>query len=518
METHIIILLNILSAVTVMVAAIVVFFRFFRNRISHISLLILAFVILFIISTINILDYMRVLKSAEEFEQIFSVLFIPVLIFSIHSRIIRSELNLRLHSEQKFKGIFDQTFSFIGLLDKTGRVLEANSTACQFVGYETDEYKGQLFADTKWWKHSVEERARIIYSISKAAEGETVRLETFHLDKNGNKIHVDFTIKPVYDNNGDIIYLIPEGRDITETKLARLQLEMHKANLEDIIGAKTRELQFANDELQVINEELKATNEELHDKNITIKEQNEELNNTLQHLKETQNQLIQSEKMASLGILTAGVSHEINNPLNYITGGYIGLERYLKKHNMLNENEIAIFIEAIKEGTERAAKIVKGLNQFSNNTDKFIEDCYIHDILDNCILMLESKLRDRISVTKKYSPVNIYTVGNIAALHTMFTNIIINAIQAIESKGAITIESMVKDKNASIAIADSGSGITDEVLPKVLDPFFTTKPAGSGTGLGLSIAHTIVQEHKGTINIESKVNKGTVVIVTLPVI
>ena len=88
-------------------------------------------------------------------------------------------------------------------------------------------------------------------------------------------------------------------------------------------------------------------------------------------------------------------------------------------------------------------------------------------------VITESKLRDRISVTKKYSPVNIYTVGNIAALHTMFTNIIINAIQAIESKGAITIESMVKDKNASIAIADSGCGITDEVLPKVLDPFFT---------------------------------------------
>ncbi len=241
-----------------------------------------------------------------------------------------------------------------------------------------------------------------------------------------------------------------------------------------------------------------------------------ELTETLKKLQNTQANLIQSEKMASLGILTAGVAHEINNPLNYIMGGYNGIEDYLNDKN-LNNKETQTLLSIIKTGIDRAAGIVKSLNQFSRDNSAYDEICDIHPIIESCLTMLNSLLKENTTITKEFSTETLIIKGNSGKLHQVFLNIISNAAQSISEKGSISILTFRKENNIYISIKDSGSGIKKENLKKVTDPFFTTKAPGEGTGLGLSISYNIIKEHKGEITIDSKEGMGTSVNITLPI-
>lgn len=290
-----------------------------------------------------------------------------------------------------------------------------------------------------------------------------------------------------------------------------------------IISAKLEKLFFQNElkkvnkELQTGNEELQTINEELSKKSRIINDQNTELKATMQYLKETQAHLVQAEKMASLGVLTSGVAHEINNPLNYILGGYTGLENYFIKTDQLQNKNITVFLNSIKTGVDRAAKIVSGLNQFSRNKDSFEEDCNIHSILDNCLLMLNNQLKHRIEIQKNFTIEPYSITGNVGKLHQVFINILSNASQAIKTEGIISITSQKHKRHITIEITDTGRGICKEILPKIIDPFFTTKDPGQGTGLGLSICYSIIEEHKGKLEFESEINNGTTVKITLPI-
>lgn len=264
------------------------------------------------------------------------------------------------------------------------------------------------------------------------------------------------------------------------------------------------------------NLKLATANQELFEKNIIINDRNSELKTTMQHLKTTQSNLVQSEKMASLGVLTAGVAHEINNPLNYIMGGYIGLDRYFKE-NKTKDEDIPILLESIKVGIDRASEIVKGLNQFSRDDEFYNEDCNIHSILNNSITMLNSQFKNKIQLTKNYFTESVIVIGNVGKLHQVFINTLTNASHAIEKEGKITITTNKLGNTFFIEIADTGSGISQENLTKITDPFFTTKAAGKGTGLGLSITYTIIKDHKGKLEFESNMGKGTKVTISLPV-
>jgi signal transduction histidine kinase len=305
--------------------------------------------------------------------------------------------------------------------------------------------------------------------------------------------------------------------DITRLRKVELELLKYQEHLEHLVKERTEELAASNEELESANEEYRAINEELILKNQLINDKNDELNRALKKLKEAQMQLVQSEKMASLGILTAGVAHEINNPLNFILGSYTGLIDYFEEKKIKQDDTITFLLKGIKTGVDLASSIVKSLNQFNRTRDSFDEVCHIHAIIDNCLVMLNNKIKKRIKVEKFYDQADVSIIGNVGKMHQVFINILFNSVQAIKEEGIIKISTRLNNKEAHIEIADTGCGISKENLPKIIDPFFTTKDPGQGTGLGLSIVYSIIQEHKGSIVFESEINQGTVVKINIPV-
>lgn len=290
--------------------------------------------------------------------------------------------------------------------------------------------------------------------------------------------------------------------DITEDIDRQKEIERYKNHLEELVNVRTHELNMANQELKQANQKLDR--------------QKQKLEAALSDLKNTHEQLIQTEKMASLGVLTAGVAHEINNPLNFIQGGYTGLKKYFEKVNN-QEYEIQVFLNSIKSGIDRSAAIISGLNQFSRQKDTLEEACDLQIIMDNCLLILNNKLKDRAKVKKNYQSESVKITGNAGKLHQVFLNLLKNAIQAIPKEGIISISIANDGKHIKIIIEDSGVGIDKEDLSKVLDPFFTTKDPGEGTGLGLSISNSIIEEHKGKLKINSEKGKGTKVSIIFPI-
>ncbi len=297
-----------------------------------------------------------------------------------------------------------------------------------------------------------------------------------------------------------------------------VELQAHRNNLEELVAERSKELERANEELNATNDELNAINEELHQNKNIIETQNIELKTTLEHLQETQTKLVQSEKMASLGIMSAGVAHEINNPLNFIMGGYLGLENYFKNTDVPCDKDIPYFLSSIKVGVDRASEIVMALNQFSRNTESNSEPCDIHAIIDNCLIILSNQYDNQLEIVKDYSNKLPQLKGNSSKLHQVFFNILTNAIHATNAVGHIKISTKPFGSSALIEISDTGCGIKREYLDRVTDPFFTTKEPGKGTGLGLSIAYRIIQEHSGELKIDSVEQNGTTVTIKLPLI
>jgi signal transduction histidine kinase len=294
---------------------------------------------------------------------------------------------------------------------------------------------------------------------------------------------------------------------IYKWRMARLRLQNKK--LEKLVLEKTDEVLRQNEELLALNDEQIALNEELTTANEEMNHHREELEATLDSLKAAQKQLIHSEKMASLGVLSAGVAHELNNPLNFIKGGINALEEHLKNLDEQKHNEIVPYVEIVNQGVTRASKILNGLAQYSKETSNQNEVCDIHKIVENCLIIMSNELKRRITIEKEFSNSPFIIAGNEGRLHQAFVNVLVNAEQAISGEGIIRIKTEVTDTYKSISIEDTGVGIPRENMKRLGDPFFTTKPPGVGTGLGLSITYRFIQEHGGEISVFSEPNKGT---------
>lgn len=265
-----------------------------------------------------------------------------------------------------------------------------------------------------------------------------------------------------------------------------------------------------------MTEELRRANESLEQK---VKERTKELEEAITKLQQTQRQLVQSEKLASLGIMAAGVAHEINNPLSFIQSNLTILRDYINEIKISNREileEINSAIEESLDGAKRISEIVKGLKGFARADEGKPEMCDMNRLIEEVLRIIWNEIKYKAEVIKEFGEIpEIFVNRN--QLAQVLVNLIINAAQAIEKKGKIILRTYMDGDNLAVDVEDTGCGIPPENLKKIFDPFFTTKPVGKGTGLGLSITLGIVQNHGGEIKVNSEVGKGTRFTVLLPI-
>lgn len=290
----------------------------------------------------------------------------------------------------------------------------------------------------------------------------------------------------------------------------------------------------------------------VNERTLELQESNSTLEVTLKDLKEMQSQLVDAEKMAGLGQLTAGIAHEINNPINFVTSNIKPLEldinelddvihmyekldlngnieeqlseiERFKKQIDINfvRSEIKSLLSGIGDGAKRTAEIIRSLKNFSRLDENDTKPVDLNEGLDSTLVLIRSTFPSNLKIVKDYQSLPLVECMP-GKMNQVFMNLITNAIYAIKSKPEqneeefVTIKTWQEGNYAKISIKDSGTGMPDEVKQKIFEPFFTTKDVGEGTGLGLSIVFRIVENHHGNIDVVTKVNQGTEFIITLP--
>lgn len=220
----------------------------------------------------------------------------------------------------------------------------------------------------------------------------------------------------------------------------------------------------------------------------------------------------QSERLASLGMLAAGVAHEVNNPL----GGILTLTA-LTLEDLPADHPNRHNLEVVVQQTERCRDIVKGLLDFSRQSDATMEVLQLHDVLGQTLeLIAQQSAFFNVQIERVWADDLPTITGDRSQLQQVFLNILVNAVQAMDERGVITIRTATRDGEAAIAISDTGCGIPAAVIDRIFDPFFTTREGGRGSGLGLAIAYGIVTRHRGHIRVESAVGQGTTFTILLP--
>ena len=314
----------------------------------------------------------------------------------------------------------------------------------------------------------------------------------------------------------------------------------------DLLAAVANQVALAIDKaesFQTIEELSRSLEDKVRVRTEQLRVTNEELRGAYRDLQATQLQLIQREKMASVGQLVAGVAHELNNPIGFISSNVATLTDFVRRlRGMLEIYQEAPLPEAdreriearrrelqvdyalkyldsmlagIREGADRTRKIVGDLRVFARTPDDVWQTIDLHEDLESSLTLLNHLVKDRITVVRDYGELGAVECVR-SQIDQVFLNVLANAAQAIPGPGTITIETRAEGGIAVIRIADTGPGIPPGTIGRVFDPFFTTKPVGEGTGLGLSISYEIVTKHGGEIRAESPPDGGAAFTIRLP--
>jgi PAS domain S-box-containing protein len=388
----------------------------------------------------------------------------------------KAEEALRV-SEERFRSLVENANDVIYSLTPKGEISYLSPKFSDILGYDVSEYLGKPFSllmHPDDLKKSIESIQRGL-KTGRGEQGFSFRIK----HKDGHQCWFVSNSSVILDPQGHIMEIVGVAHDITGMKK--------------------------------ILEDLESANESL---------------------KETQAQLVQSEKMASLGSLVAGIAHEINTPIGAVSSMYDTLSRSLEKLDEIIKSQFpeefkelgkvkSIFKiledsnQVIRSGTERVVDIVRRLRSFARLDEAELKTVDIHEGLEDTLILIHHELKHNIQVIKEFGDIPLISCFP-SRLNQVFLNLLINAKQSIQDKGTIRITTFLKNKNVHIAFNDSGIGISKENLKKIFDPGFTTKGRGVGAGLGLSICYQIIQDHRGTIKVESEQGKGSTLTVILP--
>ncbi|PCH77903.1 MAG: hypothetical protein COB98_02240 [Flavobacteriaceae bacterium] len=407
-------------------------------------------------------------------------------------------------SDDRFQQIFNNSNEAIVLL-KDFVMYDCNKKMLELFDCEKDfilnkhvflvgshSYKNVLLNDS------------LLEVILEETQHERVRIFEWEFKKaSGEKIVLEVSLIKV-EKLDDGAYTQAILRDITLRKNKELAQLRYQKLLEE-------QVQYRTEELVKLNGVLLKANAELEN-------QHHELTNTVKDLNNAKNHLVQSEKMASIGVLTAGVAHEINNPLNFIQSGIYSFENILENGHLMGSPEELRKIQRkvldqMNEGVYRVTNIVKGLNRFSRENKTNSERCDLNEVIKNCLLILNHESKDTCKVMTNFCKENPVVLANEGKLHQVFINVIHNAIQSIDTKGEIevTTKTNLITNKIIVTVRDNGCGIEADNLKKVFDPFYTTKRAEKGTGLGLSIVYGIIREQQAEVEVTSVLGKGTTI-------
>ena len=363
--------------------------------------------------------------------------------------------------ERRFRAIFDHTFEFIGLLEVDGRMIEVNQTALRFIGASEESVLGTPFWDTPWWAHAPADQERLKAGVEQAARGGFVRFETTHLAPGGEVVHVDFSLRPIFDDDDNVIYLVPEGRDIT-----------HLKQTEAALLAATREAESAN-----------------------------------------------RSKTHFLAVM----SHELRTPLNAILGysevmqsglfGPVGSERYQGYVDAihLSGRHLLGIIDDILE----ISRIELGVLELREEIEP------VGDLVGRAAQILTNRAAEAgVALEFEVPPQLPHLRCDGRRVVQMLVNLAFNSIKFTKRGGRVTIAARPRDGGVDLAVRDTGTGIAPEDLARVWEPFGQagnahTRPAG-GVGLGLTITKALVEAHGGTVRLESQLYKGTTVTLSFP--
>ncbi len=368
----------------------------------------------------------------------------------------QAERKLR-DSETRLQAIFDHHYQLTGLLDREGRLLAANTTALEFAGTDESEVIGRFFWESPWWDSS--QHAAVRQAIERAAQGEFVRFECTHIRADGEIRDVDFSLSPVRNEEGSVIYLVPEGRDITEMKRVEQRVREHEARLAHVA------------------------------------------------------------RLSTMGEMTAGIAHEVSQPLQAIVNIARATRNVLQVEGEPSLSDLREWNAAMAESAERAVDVVRRMRSFARRGGSDRSTCCINEIARESVQLVafEARRCGAAIHLELPEPSPLVDAGRVE-IQQVLVNLLRNAFEAMDESESetrdLTIRVEATGESVRVSVADTGPGLAALDGRDIFEPFATSKE--SGLGLGLAISTSIIKAHGGDLRAESTADGGATFHFTLP--